>query len=212
MCRSRNESRFISVNRRSLSPAKRLREQLREAVRGEILDAAEQLIAAGGLHGAPLAAIAKGAGVAVGTLYNYFADRDALISALFEDRRASLKPKILAAVAAGKDLPFEPRIRALVRELLAAFDSHRLFIKVAIETEHLRLAPSTTANDLHAAIDEVMKIGVAEKQIKKPDAELAAFMLAGAIKSVVLRRTAGNQPFAADADALVSLYLDGVRR
>jgi hypothetical protein len=37
-------------------------------------------------------------------------------------------------------------------------------------------------------------------------------MLAGAIKSVVLRRTAANQPYTADADALVSLFLDGVRR
>src|SRR5690242_388082 len=107
------------MNRRSLAPAKRLRSQLREAVRAEILDAAEQLIAEHGLHGAPLAAIAKQAGVAVGTLYNYFADRDALIAALFEQRRSSLWPQIRAAVETNKHLAFEPRVRALVRDLLA---------------------------------------------------------------------------------------------
>ncbi len=200
------------MNRRSLSPAKRLRDQLRETIRGEILDAAEQLIASGGLHGAPLAAIAKRAGVAVGTLYNYFADREALIAALFEERRSSLRPRIRAAVETGKQLAFEPRLRGLVRELLTAFDSHRLFIKVAIETEHGRLAPSATAKDLQTALDEVMRAGVAEKQIRTEDAELAAFMLAGAIKSVVLRRTAENRPCAPDADGVVSLFLDGVRR
>lgn len=200
------------MNRRSLAPAKRLRNQLREAVRAEILDAAEHLIASGGLHGAPLVAIAKRAGVAVGTLYNYFADREALIEALFEQRRSTLRPLILAALETSKPLAFEPRVRALVTDLLAAFDSHRLFIKVAIETEHGRLAPSTTAKDLHAALDEVMKGGVSEKQLRKEDAELASFMLAGAIKSVVLRRAAEGKPSAPDADALVSLFLDGVRR
>lgn len=194
------------------SSAKRLRETLRETVRAEILDAAEQLIASGGLHGAPLAAIAKRAGVAVGTLYNYFDDREDLIQALFEQRRGTLQPKIRAAVAAGKHLAFEPRVRSLVKELLSAFDSHRLFIKVAIETEHGRLAPSTTAKDLQAALDEAMRGGVAEKQLRKEDAELAAFMLAGAIKSVVLRRAADGKPCADDAEALVSLFLDGVRR
>lgn len=200
------------MNRRSPAAPKRLRSQLREVVRAEILDAAEQLIASGGLHGAPLAAIARRAGVAVGTLYNYFADRDALIAALFEQRRSTLRPQLQAAREASKPLRFEPRLRALVEGLLVAFDTHQLFIKVAIETEHGRLAPSTTARDLQAAIDEVIRGGVAEKQLPRSQAELAAVMLAGAIKAVVLRRAAEGKPSAPDAPALVGMFLDGVRR
>jgi len=193
-------------------PASRLRSQLREAVRAEILDAAEVLIASEGLRGASIAAIARRAGVAVGTLYNYFEDRDALVAALFEQRRSTLHPQIGEAVSSGKGLAFEPRLRALVRDLLAAFDSHLLFIKVAIETEHTRLAPTTTAKELHATLLEVMRAGVIERVLRKDDAELAAVMLAGAIKSVVLRRAADNQPCSPDGEPMVSMFLDGVRK
>src|SRR4051812_12638687 len=97
--RARCEYRFIAVNldssRRRAAQA-RLKSQLRETVRTQILDAAEELIAARGFQSAPLALIARRAGVAVGTLYNYFADRDAMIRALFESRRAVLRPKLVA--------------------------------------------------------------------------------------------------------------------
>ncbi|HEU4611836.1 MAG TPA: helix-turn-helix domain-containing protein, partial [Kofleriaceae bacterium] len=99
-----------------------LRNQLRESVSVAILEAAEDLIAAKGLQGAPLAQIAKRAGVAVGTLYNYFEDRDALIRALFDMRRSTLHPQLRAAVARAPELPFEDRLRAFVRDVFAVLD------------------------------------------------------------------------------------------
>src|SRR5262245_13233725 len=108
-----------------------LRTQLRETVATAILEAAEELIATNGLQAAPLLQIATRAGVAVGTLYNYFADRDALISALFEMRRATLRPQLRAAVTAGVGLAFEPRLRGFVHDVFAAIEAHRTFVKVA---------------------------------------------------------------------------------
>lgn len=176
----------------------------------EILDAAEELLAEHGPR-APLADIAKRAGVAVGTLYNYFTDRDALVAALFESRRATLRPMIAEAVRASGTLPFEPRLRSLVRDLLAAFDSHRRYLKVLIVTEHLKLAPPANASDVHKAIEDVMRAGAAEGAIDPERAELASFMLSGAIKSVVLRRTAEGVPFSPDAEPMVAMFLAGVR-
>jgi len=145
------------------SVRRELRSQLRESVSTAILEAAEDLIAAKGLQGAPLLQIAKKAGVAVGTLYNYFEDRDALVRALFEMRRATLWPQIKAAVAGGIGHPFEQRLRTFLRDVFAVFDAHRKFIKVAVETEHLKKTPSTTQQDLASAIDEIVKAGVKEK-------------------------------------------------
>lgn len=197
--------------RRRTAQAK-LKLQLRETVRAQILDAAEELIAARGLHGAALAQIAKRAGVAVGTLYNYFADRDAMIRALFEARRALLRPKLQAAAANAQDLPFEKRLRQFVRDLLAAFEEHRRFVKVATETEHMKIQPTTTASDLVTAIETIVRAGVDERVIDAKKAGLLSLVIAGAIKSVVMRRTIEGAGFVDDADAIVSIILDGARR
>jgi AcrR family transcriptional regulator len=206
-----HECKFIFVNAHSRKPKAGLRDQLRETARAAMLDAAEELIAARGLHDITLAQIAKRAGVAVGTLYNYFADRDAMVVALFERRRATLRPMLTAAQASGKALAFEPRLRQLVHDVLAAFELHRRFIKVSIETEHARRCPSTTAADLQVAFDEVVAVGVAEGVVAKATAPLVALTLVSAIRAVVLRRTADGGDFVADAAPVVSLILDGAR-
>jgi len=185
---------------------------MREAVRASILDAAEELIAAKGMHAAALAQIAKKAGVAVGTLYNYFTDRDALIRALFESRRATLHPKILQAIADGRDLPFELRLRQVVRGVLAAFESHRRYVKVLIETEHDRHPPSPTVKALHAALEEVAQAGAREGVIGVLQADLLAMLAIGAVRGIILRRTADGGDFVAQADEVVSVLLDGARR
>jgi AcrR family transcriptional regulator len=209
------EYRFIAVNldssRKRAAQAK-LKSQLRETVRAQILDAAEELIAARGLHSAALAQIAKRAGVAVGTLYNYFADRDAMIRALFESRRAVLKPKLLAAASNAQALPFEPRLRQFVRDLLAAFEEHRRFVKVATETEHMKIQPTTTASDLVTAVETIVDAGVAERAIDSNKAPLLKLVIPGAIKGVIMRRTIDGAAFVDDADAIVSIILDGARR
>jgi AcrR family transcriptional regulator len=191
-----------------------LRSQLRESVRTAILDAAEDLIANKGLQNAPLLQIAKKAGVAVGTLYNYFEDRDALIRALFDLRRASLRPQLRAAVTSTAELPFETRLHAFVRNVLAAFETHRKFVKVAIEAEHLKLSSqSTTAQDLLAAIDEIISAGTKERVLAADRHGLLPLLLVGAIRALVLRRIAENAKLdAADAAALVAFFLDGARR
>jgi AcrR family transcriptional regulator len=181
-------------------------------VRAQILDAAEELIAARGLHGAPLAQIAKRAGVAVGTLYNYFTDRDALIRALFETRRSTLRPLLRAAATAAENLPFEMRLRQFVREVLQAFESHRRFIRVFIEAEHLRLTPNTAPSDLQNMVATIIEAGVAERVIYGDDVGRLPAMIVGSLKALIMRAVLEGNSFDADADAIVSVFLDGARR
>jgi AcrR family transcriptional regulator len=62
--------------------------------RDAILAAALRLIARFGLHNTPMSAVARDAGVAVGTVYLYFPSKEAMINALYlnvlEDRNTSL--------------------------------------------------------------------------------------------------------------------------
>lgn len=49
-----------------------------------IIQAALELVAAQGFHGAPMAMIAEKAGVGAGTIYRYFENKDALIQGVYE--------------------------------------------------------------------------------------------------------------------------------
>jgi len=55
-----------------------------------ILDAALGVFAAKGFHGAAIPDVAKAADVGTGTLYRYFADKDALVNEVFRDAKGRL--------------------------------------------------------------------------------------------------------------------------
>lgn len=177
-----------------------------------IIDAAEELIAKHGLHGAALLQIAKRAGIAVGTLYNYFTDRDALIKALFESRRATLWPELRAAVGAGAALPFEERLAKFVHDVLSVFESHRRFLKIALENEHARPPGTTFAAELSSGIADIVAAGVREGIIAEEHADLLPLTIVGVLKAFLVHRIAAGAELAADADTIVSFLLDGARR
>src|SRR2546423_943118 len=74
----------------SESKVQTLRERQREATAAAILEAAEDEFFKRGINTATMNDIAAAAGVAVGTLYNHFKDRDALLQALLLERRTGL--------------------------------------------------------------------------------------------------------------------------
>jgi AcrR family transcriptional regulator len=107
--------------------------QTKEAVveqyrRETIQRAAQRVIARHGLAGASMSAIAEEAGVAKGTLYLYFEDRDDLLDhaagCIFDDLLERL-----GGVLAGKR-PLRESLRELVRTKLAFFDENQEFLRV----------------------------------------------------------------------------------
>lgn len=76
------------------------RERVREATREEIKALARQQMAASGSGALALNAIARELGMVPSALYRYYADRDALITALILDAFAGLAGALRAAVGA----------------------------------------------------------------------------------------------------------------
>ncbi len=87
--------------------------------RDKISQAALDLIAEQGFHGAPMALIAEKAGVGAGTIYRYFASKDILITKLFRE----LEEKIVASLAEGysEEKPFRERFIYLCTRLVKYF-------------------------------------------------------------------------------------------
>jgi AcrR family transcriptional regulator len=98
-------------------PRKALNDKVVAFKRDAILDAAQTVFAERGYHRTTIKDIAAQAGVADGTVYNYFEGKDALLSALFDRLQAG----VTAGPAGGGDIGagFEPDTLALVRVLLS---------------------------------------------------------------------------------------------
>lgn len=84
-----------------------------------ILEAAFQLLEADGVEALTTNHIAERAGVSVGTLYQYFAGKQAILAALAQRRAAAARDRIAEIVLAGPELG---AVRLIVRTLATAFE------------------------------------------------------------------------------------------
>src|SRR5262245_13011013 len=67
--------------------------------------------------------IAQAAGVSIGSLYQYFPTKEALVAALTERHTQELADVVLDAMREVSELPLEAGVRALIR---SAIDAHRV--------------------------------------------------------------------------------------
>src|SRR5256885_4014785 len=114
-----------------------LRERLKGETQRAILEAAEDVFGQSGLSGARMEDIAARAGVSVGTLYNHFSDRDALLKALILTRRQDLLERLDAVLASTAKDGFGSQLEHFVRAVLEHFDSHKAFLAIVLESEHI---------------------------------------------------------------------------
>ena len=97
----------------------------RQARAGEtvslILEATAQILEAGGLPAFTTNAVAERAGVSIGTLYQYFADKNAILLALAHQQMTIGLASIGRALQGGSDPSVEGRVRAMVLAMVNAF-------------------------------------------------------------------------------------------
>jgi AcrR family transcriptional regulator len=194
-----------------------LRARFKEATSTAILDAAEQVAAEDGVPAASLQTIAQSAGVAVGTIYNHFEDREALFAALFARRRAELLATLDAAVKPND--PFAAQLDAFVRTVFSYFDERRTFLRLALESENVRppvrkpdgrIEPAMHQLQLRA--DRVVRAGVREKRVRLEAADLGAIVLVSIVKGVLHARVHGPKTFVEATEVVISLFLEGAGR
>ena len=166
--------------------------------------AAEEVFGEQGLQAAHVGDIAVRAGVSVGTLYNHFEDRDALLSALLDARCEEMLSRVDEAAAQVAAEPFEAQLERFVRALFENFDAHRRFFSIFFEMDsaHGRAAfpaplrkPRPRLAELHQRLDELMKRGVKQRALRSDDAELYSAMLMGMVKAIVIRDFDGKARF-----------------
>ena len=167
--------------------------------RGRILDAAAQLIVQNGLQ-SPMSAIAATAGVATGSLYNYFKSKNEMIAAVY----ARLAEEIAEAIVRDIDrsLPHRARIMRYVDAYIDFFwaDPAR-----AILFEYLSNVPLIPPSQLGAVFDRVTRYGktliveaMADGAIKDMNSQLMGAMIGGGIRNCLKWRRIDPRPLSDD--------------
>jgi AcrR family transcriptional regulator len=122
----------------TLSPRRTPRQARAQATRDAIIEAAAHIIASRGLAAFNTNAVAERAGVSIGSLYQYFPNKDALMVALVKQQQTRQLDTLKAAVFAVKGSDLETVVRALIK---AAMRHHRddSLLASAIDHEEARL-------------------------------------------------------------------------
>jgi AcrR family transcriptional regulator len=190
---------------------------MRVATTEAILAAAEQIIVEQGMDGVCIGDIASRAGVAVGTLYNHFRDREALLGALMGQRRAELLVRVEASLEAGRGGGFEARLSALANSFFAHFDEHRELLRILLEQQGDCPAAAKAARErdpLHARVEQLMKVGLRDSALDRAQsASFYASLFMGMVKACLLELSGGARQKNGEppAEVVTRIFLQGAR-
>ncbi len=176
-----------------------------------ILEASAQLLASGGEEALTTSRIADRAGFSIGTLYQYFPNRDSILDVLIERERENSDRRIRIALAEIDRSEIKDTIRAIVRILIESFTSHgRMRKRFSVSMMRLAMARGGQVRlDLIAGnILEVWRnSGV---RVNSDLNESEAFVLTRAALGVLRAAVLEDSPLlktAAFEDAMVRLVL-----
>jgi AcrR family transcriptional regulator len=205
---------------RAASRLPRRRDEARALFRNAILDAAEGVFAERGFHGARIQDIAERARIAVGTVYNHFAQKDDVLSALLDERTEEL----LAQLRPSTDDPlsFPDRLEARIARMLSYVERHRAFFAIANEHGLFAgaVAPSARAGtrklrkveEFRALFRAVIDEGVASGNLEPIGGDALSRFLGGTIRAFILSSLETTADPPGHATSIVDLFLHGAAR
>jgi AcrR family transcriptional regulator len=109
------------------------RQSRSEETLAAILEGAAQVLEAGGLATFTTNAVAERAGVSIGTLYQYFADKNALVTMLAKRELQATLANVAKAMSDDRDAAAEQRVRDVVRAIVNAFHGRQRARKAVIQ-------------------------------------------------------------------------------
>jgi AcrR family transcriptional regulator len=204
-----------SIREKGLRPRKAPRQQRAVETRARILGAAAEVFAENGYSAGTTNRIAERAGMSVGSLYQYFPNKDAILVELVEAHIAE-GADVLAPIldrALQGDLTVEQLVREVVHAFVELHVRERRLHQVLWEESP---RPPSVLQDLHALED--LSFDLVEqvlRQAERPpdDPELAARIAVTTVESLVHRLVANDRPidteaFERETTRLVVGYLD----
>jgi AcrR family transcriptional regulator len=203
---------------KAVAVRERLREQQRATYREAILSAAERIFASCGFHGVRMSDVAAEAGMATGTLYNYFESKSEVLCSLIVERGNDL----LRELQALRDSECNPitRIERIVQATFDYVERHRAGYKMLSELAPPELAlrqlggPEVVEIQARylAVVEAAMAAGLRARRLRSKFSprDLAMF-LAGAMDGMARMSVAVDDGtrLADKAGMVMELFLSG---
>ena len=187
-----------------------------------IQEATMRVIARKGMAAATMQEIADEAGVAKGTIYLYFRDRDELVEKTFESAMQTLNARIDEALE--RNEPFERKIRAIMTAKFSFFNANREFFRLYLSLRmpegpaaRQRRQKHTCAPKYRDRVEKfanVLQDAMMRAEIRTTDPyKLALFIIEGST-AIILERLTGDVDGdeQSDVDLIADLILDGIRK
>lgn len=193
-----------------------VREARREAYREAILDAAIGLFAERGFSSIKMSEIAKAAGVAKGTLYNYFDDKEEVFAALAERGRQHFLDGMDAAMASVQGWA---RLEAQIRHMLGFLAQNRALVRIYLEATGLdprsKADPGRLDGELavRKRMSDCLSDLVAAGEIRSDlPLDLLVTLLSGSIEACAKAGfdCCGAKPLEVRAELLIEVFRKGV--
>lgn len=176
--------------RKALSPRKRPRQARSRETVDAILEAGTRVFGARGYAGASTNRIAEAAGVSVGSLYEYFPNKDAILVALAQRRLDAMmrevQEELLAASEAGE--PLAALLRRFVMAMLEAHeeepDLHRAVFSEAPHPPALHACVLQMEGALAHSLEDALRV---RSEVTRPDSDAAAHLVVQTVEALTHR-------------------------
>jgi TetR/AcrR family transcriptional regulator, fatty acid metabolism regulator protein len=188
--------------------------------RERILEAATEVFARYGFHGARVADIADQAGIAYGLVYHYFDNKDDILGAIFSERWTQYVTYI--DEVARTSLSFREKMRRLVHFWIEIYRREPSLMTIMINEisrsyEFLESHDIGTVLVAFDAIESIISEARSNGEVSGYiDPQLATYVVLGAAEMVLTGYVIGSlkrgdaEAFAHDEEQLLGLLLDGL--
>lgn len=176
------------------SPRRQPRQARALATRAAIFEATAQILEAEGEAGFNTNRVAERAGVSVGTLYQYFADKRAILVAIAHEEIVTVRQRLAREMAEAPTDPVRLAIRAQIQILQDRPATRRAALRAILDVE----SAETIARETRTT----------QKPLPRRDDPLESFVLSRAVAWVIRAAVLEASPHLADPgfeDALVRL-------
>jgi AcrR family transcriptional regulator len=170
------------------TPRKRPRQDRSRATVDSILQATARVLVKHGFDGLTTNLVAQTAGVSVGSLYQYFPNKSALVGALIEKHVEHMTSLCLAELTRVARLPMPEAIRSVIEVMIRAHAVHPELHRVLTE-QVPRVGRMAKLREIEAIVERMVAglLAARKAELAIDDPEMAAFVLVSAIEAITHR-------------------------
>ena len=179
-----------------------------------------RVIARKGISATTMQDIADEAGVAKGTIYLYFRDRDELVEKTFENAVSQLHSRMDEVLE--MDAPIEERLRQSLLRLFDFFRENGQFFRLYVSQRFPEGSPPQQRRQQRQCeqyrqrmvkLADVFDDAMGRGEIRRMDPLRLAMLLAEGTNAIAIERVMAETPPPAeeDVDLILSTFLDGIR-